>query len=523
MTSDLPTPAATPAASGAGGPAPRSRRRALAGALLGLALILVGTIAGFGRASLDGGPRGTQPGTAASSADTAAAPSSGHTAPGSASASTQRFDWGVLGIIGASPNRWVATTGSDANDGSSTRPWRTIQRAADQTPVGGVITVRGGTYASFTIRRSGLVVQGAVGEVALVSGGNYVVLVKGVASATIRRLTIANAPNQWGSGVRVESSQNVVIDGNLIRNNRSFGIKVKDATNVQLVNNEIRKNETGIELSGAVDGARITSNRIHHNDRMVTSSRGGNGIVFTKTNGTITVTNNRLWGNRARHLTDSGYDGGAFEVYGASDLRISANVMWDNNNVMETGTDGTAPCSRITFTRNVAYGAGTVPGETQGLILRCAAASLFAHNTFDGLDTFAFYVSGSGSYAGSIAGLRIENNIVARGRAYSIGRQVPSTVVIDHGLVQPGGTATYARYVAYVDGRGNTSSLAEFRAWTGYDRHGIQANPRFVDPAKRNYRLQPGSPAIDRGVVVIGGTVVGRAPDLGRFEWLGGT
>jgi parallel beta-helix repeat protein len=344
-----------------------------------------------------------------------------------------------------------------------------------------------------------------------------------VTSATVRRLTIANAPNQWGSGVRVETSQNVVIDGNLIRNNRSFGIKVKDAANVQILNNEIRKNETGIELSGSVSGARINANRIHHNDRMVTSSRGGNGIVFTKTNGTITVTNNRLWGNRARHLTDSGYDGGAFEVYGASDLRISGNVMWDNNNVMETGTDGTAPCSRITFTRNIAYGAGTVPGETQGLILRCAASSLFAHNTFDGLDTFAFYVSGSGSYAGSIAGLRIENNIVARGRAYSIGRQVPDTVVIDHGLVQPGGTAAYARYVAYVDGRGNTSSLAEFRAWTGYDRHGIQTNPRFVDAAKRNYRLQSGSPAIDRGVVVVGGTVAGRAPDLGRFEWLGGT
>lgn len=518
MTSILRTPAA---ASGPSRAKRRPPRRALAATTLGLALILVGTISGTGVAPLDGGSAGARPVVVASSTDTAAKASPRPAAPANAAASTEPLDSGVLGVVGASSNRWVATTGSDANDGSQTRPWKTIQRAVDLTPAGGFVTIRGGTYASFSIRRSGLVVQGAVGEVAVVSGGNYVVLIKGVTSATVRRLTIANAPNQWGSGVRVEASQNVVIEGNLIRDNRSFGIKVKDATNVRIVNNEIRKNETGIELSGAVGGATITSNRIHHNDRMVTSSRGGNGIVFTKTNGTVTVTSNKLWGNRARHLTDTGYDGGAFEVYGASDLRISANVMWDNNNVMETGTDGTAPCNRITFTRNIAYGAGTVPGETQGLILRCAGSSLFANNTFDGLDTFAFYVSGSGSYAGSIAGLRIENNIVVRGRAYSIGKLVPRSVVINHGLVQPGGSAAYAKYVAYVEGRGNTTSLAEFRAWTGYERKGRQADPRFVDRAKRNYRLQAGSPAIDRGVVVLGGTFNGAAPDLGRFEWPG--
>lgn len=426
---------------------------------------------------------------------------------------------GVLGVTSA--DRWVATTGSDANDGSQTRPWRTIQRAVDLTPAGGRITVAGGTYASFTIRRSGLIVEGAVGETAVVSGGTYVVQVRGVTSATIRHLTIANAPNQWGSGVRVETSQNVLIEGNLIRDNKSFGIKVKDATNVRINNNEIRKNDTGIELSGAVGGASVTNNRIHHNDRMVTSSRGGNGIVFTKTNGSITVSRNKLWGNRAKHLTDAGFDGGAFEVYGASDLTISANLMWDNNNVMETGTDGTAPCSRIRFVRNVAYGAGTVAGETQGLILRCASSSLFANNTFYGIDTFAFYLTGSGSYAGSIANLRIQNNVVAHGRAYSIGRSIPTSVVIDHGLVQTGGTAAYAKYVAYVVGRGNTTSLAQFRSWTGFDRHGVQGDPRFVDAAHRNFQLRAGSPAIDRGIVVTWGAVVGSAPDLGRFEWPG--
>jgi parallel beta-helix repeat protein len=482
---------------------------------------LVGTIAGTGALSRDPNARPTGVASAGGPSSGAVAQASPDTKPSAAArASREPLGSGVLGIV-ATSDRWVAPTGSDTADGSQARPWKTIQRAVDLTPAGGVITVRGGTYSSFVIRRSGLTVQGAAGEVATVSGGNYVVQVKGVSSATVRGLTIANAPNQWGSGVRVETSQNVLIEKNLIRDNKSFGIKVKDASKVRIVNNEIRKNDTGIELSGAVAGTVVTANRIHHNDRMVTSSRGGNGIVFAKTTGLVTVSYNRLWGNRARHLTDSGYDGGAFEVYGASDLKIVANELWDNNNIMETGTDGSVGCSRITFARNVAYNAGTVPGETQGLILRCAASSLFANNTFDGIDTFAFYISRSGSYAGSIANLRIENNVVAHGRAYSLGSSLPSGLVIDHGLVQPGGAALYAKYVAYVQGRGNTTSLAEFRAWTGHERHGAQGDPRFVDAAKRNYRLQTGSPAIDRGVLVLGGAFNGAAPDLGRFEWPG--
>jgi parallel beta-helix repeat protein len=428
----------------------------------------------------------------------------------------------VISALVLSPNRWVATTGSNAADGSAAHPWRTIQHAVDATPKGGVITVRGGTYAHFAVKRTGLVIQGASGETAIVSGSTYPVLVKGVLSATIRHLTIEKAPDQWGSGIRVEASRSVRIENNLIRNNHSFGIKVKDATGVLISGNEISGNDTGIELSGSVGGTVIRANRIHHNNHMITSSRGGNGIVFAKTSGLVKATGNRLWGNRARHLTDSGYDGGAFEVYGSSDLWITGNVTWDNNNVMETGTDGTAPCSRITFARNVAYGPGKVARETQGLILRCASSSLFANNTFDGIDTFAFYVTPSGPYAGSISGLRIENNIVVRGRAYSLAKGLPTSVVIDHDLVFPGGsTADYANHLAYVEGRGNTDSLAEFRSWTGYDAHGVQADPRFVDRATHDYHLRIGSPAIDRGAPVLAGTFVGTAPDIGRFERAG--
>jgi hypothetical protein len=144
-----------------------------------------------------------------------------------------------------------------------------------------------------------------------------------------------------------------------------------------------------------------------------------------------------------------------------------------------------------------------------------------AQNTFDGLDTYAFYVATKRDFAGSIVGLRIENNIVVRGRTYSLTRGIPRSVVIDHNLSRPGGTrADYGNYLAYVEGRGNTDLLGEFRAWTGYDRHGLVADPRFADQRARDYHLRAGSPAIDRGAVVVHDGYDGRAPDLGRYEVL---
>lgn len=391
----------------------------------------------------------------------------------------------------------------------------------DVAPTGATVLVRAGSFAGFSVTRPGLTIQGVVGEQAVVSGGTYVVMVRGTSDVTIRGLVISDAPDQWGSGVRVETSTRVLIEGNEIRDNHSFGIKIKDATTVTIRDNEISRNDTGIELSGAVGGTLVIDNRIHHNDRMVTSSRGGNAVVVTRTTGAVSVIGNRIWGNRAPHLTDSGYDGGAFEVYAASDVLIRDNVVWDNNNVMETGTDGTAPCARLTFVRNVAYGAGTVSGETTGLILRCASDSLFAHNTFDGLDHYAFYVAAGGSYAGSIAGLRIEDNVIYRGRAYSLTTGLPSDLVIDHDLIRPGGSAaTYATYLAFVAGRGNTSSLSEFTSWTGLGNHSIQADPLFADADSRDYRLTAGSPAIDAGALVGDDTYVGAAPDIGRYEFV---
>jgi hypothetical protein len=79
------------------------------------------------------------------------------------------------------------------------------------------------------------------------------------------------------------------------------------------------------------------------------------------------------------------------------------------------------------------------------------------------------------------------------------------------------------------------ATLADFRAATGQEAHGLELdfdifeNLAPPDPAKRhaayhsmdlNFRLKPGSKAVDAGVVIptINDDFNGRAPDLGALE-----
>ena len=426
----------------------------------------------------------------------------------------------------------VATWGNDANAGTLASPWRTLQKAANAVPAGGTVYLRSGTYAGFTMSRSGtataeITLTEYPGETATISGSGgpmKVIALNGVHDVTIANLTVENAPAQYGAGIYIENgAYDVTLVNNILQNNRSFGVKVVGSTKVTIQDNTIRKNETGIEISGAGEGVLIHANRIHSNDRMIVNDatawndRGANAISFYRTTGTVTATSNTIYGNRAVSH-DYGFDGGAFEVYASSNLIIRSNTLWDNENVLETGTDGTS-CSNNRFTRNVAYRGTTtsVAGPSMGMILRCAKDMLVANNTFIGLDKFALDVSLAGGFAGSIDGLKIHNNVaVGSEHPYSLDTAIPSTVSINYNLVHnPMGGA-----IAYVYGKGNTNLLSQFSTWTGFDRNGLQADPQFVAPATNDYHLKTTSPGIDRGIDLgsVTSGYLGPAPDVGRYE-----
>ncbi len=407
---------------------------------------------------------------------------------------------------------YVSTTGSDSHPGTLAEPFRTIGHAAAVARSGAKVYIRGGTYAGFDVTRSGITFTPYHGETVVVSAGSRenAIEVSGVTSAALSGLVVQGSTVQYGSGIMITGSSGVTVSGSTVRNNRTFGIVIVRSSAIHIDGNAITGNADGIEERYAGNGVVIANNRIYANTKMVDSGRGMEGINFYKSTGAVAVSGNRLWDN-----------GTHFEVYGASNLNITGNVTW-NGQIMETGTDGPA-CNNNRFTRNIGYkGSGYQGGSTNGMILRCASNNLVAQNTLDGFDLFAFdVVDGTKgvSYGGSIAGLRILNNVVVGGRAFSIDSALPSTVKIDYNLVyNVGSTATYGNHLAYMKGVGQFDTLAAFSAATGYETHGVYGDPLFVNRAGRDYHLRSGSPAIDRGLVVLSDGYAGSKPDLGRYE-----
>ncbi len=404
---------------------------------------------------------------------------------------------------------YVGTNGSDANPGTLARPLASPMRAATVAAAGTTIYLRGGTYPGFDVTRSGLTFAPYPGEAVVISdpAREDVVEFSAVSSGALRDMTVLGSQVVNGSAIKIKESAGVSVTGTTIRESVTWGVVVVRSNGVLLENNDISRTANGIEERYSSDLV-IRGNRIYSNTTMVDGGRGRQGINFYKSTGPVTVAGNLLWDN-----------GTHFEVYGASNLTFTDNVTW-NGQVMETGTDGPA-CDNIRFVRNVAYRGTPLDGIANGMILRCASNTLVAHNTFDGFDQFAFdIIDGTlgTSYGGSIAGLRVVNNIVVGGRAFSIDSALPGSVAIDYNLVDiTGSTALYGNYVAYVAGVGNFKTLPEFTAATGYEVHGVSADPRFVNRAGRDYGLLADSPAIDRGLP-IGDSFSGGAPDLGRVE-----
>ncbi len=407
---------------------------------------------------------------------------------------------------------FVATSGSDTNPGSASRPFKTIAHAASVAGSGSTVLIRGGSYGGFDVRRSGISFAAYPGESVTVSDATRedVITFRGVTSGALSGLVVSGSTTAYGSGIKIDESSGVTVRGSVIRDNRTFGIVVVRSSNVRIEGNEVTGNADGIEERYA-SGLVIVGNKIHGNTKMVDSGRGKEGINFYKSTGPITVTGNLLWDN-----------GTHFEVYGASNLNITGNVTW-NGQIMETGTDGPA-CDGNRFTRNIGYkGSGYQGGETNGMILRCASNMLVAHNTLDGFDLFAFdIVDGTQgvAYGGSIAGLRITNNIAVGGRAFSIDSTLPGSVKIDRNLLyNVGSTARYGNHLAYVKYLDRQfDSLDVFAAATGYEQNGVFGEPRFVNGSGRDYHLRSDSPAVDRGTVVLSDGFAGAAPDLGRYE-----
>jgi hypothetical protein len=229
----------------------------------------------------------------------------------------------------ASSTYYVATNGSDANPGSADRPWRTLARGASLAPDGAVIRVFSGTYAPFSISRSGLTFEPVLGASVTVSGGTSAIVITG-SSTTIAGFRVTGATNQ---GIWVDSATNVVLRDLQVDHNIGHGAQIIRSTSPQVLDSVFASNGLGglRELDNTT-GGRYTGNTITDNghdgkpyngDGLLLQGSGAyvaandiarNGDSATYEHGIYaaaiatgyTIVNNRLTGNAASGIKASG-------------------------------------------------------------------------------------------------------------------------------------------------------------------------------------------------------------------------
>jgi hypothetical protein len=429
-------------------------------------------------------------------------------------------------------DRWVATDGDDSARGTKDAPMATIQAALRAVEPGHTIWVAEGTYPGFTVGRSGkpdgpITISGEAGAMPSfepTDASRPTINLGDAHDVALVNLAIAGPDGQQAAAVYLDGSQRIRIAGSSIAHTRQgYGIDVRFSADVQIDDNDIAGNAVGIRLFGeghsdSVHDVVISRNRIHNNNAMIVDDPqpdndfGANGISWHKVTGRTSAIDNEIWDNQASSH-DYGTDGGAFEIWGSSNMTISGNTVWNNDNVMETGSDG-PPCENITFVRNTAW----QTRQGVGLILRCAESGLVAHNLIDGVDDYAFNLSdrsGGNQFATAIDGLRIVDNIVVDSLVYDITNPIPSSVETDYNLVWEPFHAPVARF----PGHRFAATMVELARLTGRDEHSLEAEPLFVDAADHDYRLLAGSPGIDAGsITALGEPFAGTAPDIGPNE-----
>lgn len=399
-----------------------------------------------------------------------------------------------------SASYYVSPQGSDSGTGTKQRPWRTVQKATSTAPAGATINLSSGTYDPFVVTKTGQVVTTASGQSVLVQGKADVQDVIRVAATGVKLLnmTVAGcvpnpAPvngfeNNGSSGIRIhDAATNVTVQNMTVRDSHGvnsyglpfgcYGIFVHNADQSHLIGNNISGNGAGIYFNGGGRLAEVTSNQIHDNDVIIRNTPGNNddfgggAVGFTNLTASPgpTATRNVIT-NNAGPSSDYEADGGAFELYNASNLRIENNTLANNENVLETGTGPGGKCANNRFVGNTATGRPPIStlSKSVGTILRCAQNMLIDRNSFTEIDWWVFVIDTGDQFSGGVKGLTITNNRFNQWqKVYHLGVDpVANQITVDRNQFHFTGPI----FSSYADGT-TSASLAEWQARTKLDLH----------------------------------------------------
>jgi hypothetical protein len=470
---------------------------------------------------------------------------------------------------------YVATTGNDTNAGTSAKPWKTIQHAADGAGPGDTVEVRGGVYNEH-------VEISSAGN----AGGGYITFEAYPGETPIVDGTGLDIPqNQWGL-FTLHSAAFVIVEGFEVRNYTTASTKqvpigifvVGAGSNVQLVNNSVHDITTtasttpnacasdafGITVYGtkapdAIDGLAISGNQVFDNmtgcsetlslDGNVTNFAVVSNVVHDDNNIAIgaigfekvspqvqydQTRNGEIRGNTIYNITSYGnpdygkqYASDGIYVDGGKDIVIEQNLIHAADLGIELASEHQGRVTSGVIARNnVIYGTNSAGisiggyGKKRGGTDSCTIVD----NTLYGNDTKK---TGSGEFQIQYNATNniFENNILYAGpQALMVNdftASTPAPATLDHNLyfsAKGAGKSVWVWQKKSHKGYGNYLSASQ------QDAH----SPAFADPqflsigAAPNLDIAMSSPAWGIGAL-LGTDITGAVDFAGNARVQGGT
>ena len=390
---------------------------------------------------------------------------------------------------------YVATNGNDGDAGTLAAPWKTPQKAAKTLVAGDTVYVRRGvypgavvaansgapnlwiTYAAYTnetptLDGQGIVPAGSWGGVFSIYGQRFI-RVEG-----FRFIRSAYA------GILAEQSGDLLIRRNQTSNTWSSGIATWNCTNVVIESNEVQwacQGNGALQECVTVSGTEnfvVRSNRVR--DRPVETGNGGEGICVKDA-----CRHGRVENNTVYNLYRLGIYVDA-EASLLTDIAVSVNLVHDCAYGVVLASEVGGLVSDVRVFNNVLYSNRFIGIEIADIAADGPRSDIHVYNnTLVGNGHTGLWGGGIAISSRNPLNRRfvVHNNLCSDNLNWQIATvPMAKNLTVSHNLLDA--------FQGWVDG--------EFVELTG--ANAIIGPPRFILAAAANYRLKPGSPAIDVGL-----------------------
>ncbi|MBC8453976.1 right-handed parallel beta-helix repeat-containing protein, partial [PVC group bacterium] len=393
----------------------------------------------------------------------------------------------VMSVYGGT--YYVATNGLNANPGTETQPWRTIQKAGNTMTAGDIVLIRGGRYSERVLpgasgtSNAPIVYRAYPGETSILDGSGISMTVddglfelESLANIEIHDLYIVNSS---GSGVLLAYSTNILVCGNTTSNTVQSGVGAWRSAAINIISNEIilacNDGENECITVDTTAGFSVCHNHVHHGGP---GSDGGEGIDIK--NGSHS---GNVFSNHVHHLNRLG-------IYIDSWTRYTYDITVHNNKIhhcpsgIAVASEEGGLLQNVRVCNNIVYSNsyGLFVAGKWGVAPKNPISDIYIlNNTFaDNMDP---------SWGGGImvenedcTNIVIRNNICSQNESFQIAVEtnVPwSELSIEYNLI---------------DGYRGEDPDEETRG-SNY----VEGAALFLNRAIGDFRLQYGSPAIDNG------------------------